>query len=128
MIHNTPEKTIHTLFPNQKLYTERKGVTQTRPPLPDDPTSPCRTDKTLICRPIGTDTIDSRKTIHWEIVQRGPDHREISQAHLWIDPRLGIAIRERYADGLQVELANIQEGTQPVELFQIPKDYQKQTP
>ncbi|WP_420903556.1 hypothetical protein [Candidatus Magnetaquiglobus chichijimensis] len=128
MIHLAKEKTLWILLPKQKTYSERKGVSQNRPPLPDDPDGPCRRDKSLICRQVGTEKIDSRQTIHWEISQRGPDQREIPQAHLWIDPRLGIAIREQYMDGLQVELSNIQEGTQPVELFQIPKDYQKQAP
>ncbi|MBF0416634.1 MAG: hypothetical protein HQL86_00075 [Magnetococcales bacterium] len=128
MIYPAIEKTTWILAPDQKIYSERKGISPSRPFLPDDPNSPCRRDKSLICRAIGTEKIDSRQTIHWEIAQRGPDHLEIPQAHLWIDTRLGIAIRERYADGLQVELSNIQEGPQPVELFQIPKDYQKQAP
>ncbi|MBF0190495.1 MAG: hypothetical protein HQL99_05015 [Magnetococcales bacterium] len=125
MIHHTARKTVWTLIPSQKSYTERTGVESARPPLPDEPNSPCRHDKNLICRQTGTETIDGRRTLRWEIGTRGSDHRETLQAHLWIDPRLGMAIRERYADGLSVELSNIQEGPQPPELFTVPENFQK---
>ncbi|MBF0271651.1 MAG: hypothetical protein HQL98_06290 [Magnetococcales bacterium] len=125
MIHHTARKTVWTLIPSQKSYTERTGVEPARPPLPDEANSPCRHDKSLICRQVGMENLEGRRTLHWEIRMRGPDNRESLQAHLWIDPRLGMAIREQYADGLSVELSHIQEGPQPSELFVIPENFQK---
>ncbi|MBF0341789.1 MAG: hypothetical protein HQL95_12640 [Magnetococcales bacterium] len=128
MIHNTARKTVWMVQPAKKSYTERTGVEQKRPALPDETGSPCRMDKNVLCRQVGTEQIEGRRVVHWEIAQRGPDNREIPQAHLWVDPRLKMAIRERYADGMQVELTSIQEGPQPAELFVVPVDFQKITP
>ncbi|MBF0628065.1 MAG: hypothetical protein HQL91_07575 [Magnetococcales bacterium] len=127
-IHHPHRKLVHILIPSQKIYSEQTGIEESFPPLPDDPQSPCRTDKKMICRQVGNEMIDGRRTFHWEIATRGADNRESFQAHLWIDPRLKMAIRERYADGLTVELNNIQEAPQSLELFVVPQDFQKVTP
>ncbi|MBF0614421.1 MAG: hypothetical protein G8237_05800 [Magnetococcales bacterium] len=128
LIHHTTRKTVWILNPSQKNYLERPTTDAGRPPLPDDPNSPCRRDKQILCRQIGPETVENRQTIHWEILTRTADHREHSQTHLWIDPRLRFALREHHADGLIVELTQIQEGVQPAELFQIPQDFQKIAP
>ncbi|MBF0127505.1 MAG: hypothetical protein HQM02_09875 [Magnetococcales bacterium] len=125
LLHKPEQKKVLTLFPAQKNYMENEvGVTLSRPPLPDEPDSPCRTNKAFKCRQVGQEKVNGRAVIHWEIVIQGQD-REVPHAHLWIDPRLLIAIRELYPDGLSVELSNIQEGTQASQLFSVPGDYEK---
>ncbi|MEO5334709.1 MAG: DUF4412 domain-containing protein [Magnetococcus sp. YQC-5] len=127
LIHKPTRKTIWTVFPNEKSYMERTGIAISRPPLPDEAESPCRTNKGFMCRQVGTETLLGRSVMHWEIVIKGPE-RDVPHAHLWVDTRLQIAIREHYADGLVVELTNIQEGPQPATLFAIPTEYQKVAP
>lgn len=123
-IHKLAQKTIWTLFMAEKTYTELIDVALSRPPLPDEPESPCRTNQELICTLLGPATLNGRSVMHWEITTKGPQGNT-PYAHLWIDQRLKIAIREQYADGLIEELGNIKEGDQPAHLFDIPKDFKK---
>ncbi|MBF0296224.1 MAG: hypothetical protein HQL96_13630 [Magnetococcales bacterium] len=128
LLHRPERKSVATLFPDQKSYMENVvSVALSRPPLPDEPESPCRSGKAFVCRQVAREMLNGRAVIHWEIVMKGPD-REFPHAHLWVDPRLRIAIRESYADGLTVELTNIQEGEQPASLFTIPEEYRKMAP
>ncbi|MBF0180141.1 MAG: hypothetical protein HQM03_08965 [Magnetococcales bacterium] len=128
LLHRPERKTVATLFPDQKSYMENEvPVALSRPPLPDDLESPCRSGKALVCRPVAKETVNGRAVIHWELVLKNSD-RELPHAHLWVDPRLRIAIRESYADGLTVELTNIQEGEPSASLFTIPDEYRKMAP
>jgi hypothetical protein len=47
---------------------------------------------------------------------------------IWIDPRIDFVVRLEADDGSTVEVANIQEGPQPAQLFEIPAGYVKFDP
>ncbi|MBF0583817.1 MAG: hypothetical protein HQL80_06215 [Magnetococcales bacterium] len=124
MIFKPASKLVWTVFPQQRTYMERTGLALEWPPLPEDENSPCR-DKKFSCKKVGVETVSGRSTLHWSIQLVGEKGKESSYAHLWVDPRLNVAIRESYADGLTVEMRRIQEGAQPASLFELPAGYQQ---
>ena len=123
MIYNPSQKTVWTVFPEQKTYMEQIGIPMDRPPLPDEPNSPCQS-KLFLCKPGQQQVIHGRHTIRWTLLRR--DKKGVQPyAQLWIDSRLKIAIREQYADGLTIEMVKIQEQPQPDQLFRLPDGYRK---
>ncbi|MBF0176617.1 MAG: hypothetical protein HQL63_07200 [Magnetococcales bacterium] len=124
VIYRSDVQEVWILFPERKVYLKQPGPGGVRPPLPDEPASPCRTDKAFSCRRLGPERIQGRDTQHWEIGFTHPEGgRETTQ--LWVDTRLEIAIREVYHDGGSVQLTEINEGAQSQDLFKIPEDYQQ---
>ena len=123
MIFRPDSKIVWTLFPEQRMYMERIGLSLERPPLPEEDNSPCR-NKNFVCKKNGWQTIDNRPVVHWTIDLLGPKGKTF-YAQLWVDPKLNIAIRESYADGLIVEMHNIHEKPQADSLFELPQGYQK---
>lgn len=125
MIFKPHDNRVWTLFPTQKLYMERTGLSMEWPPLPEDANSPCH-HKKFRCQKTGWQQIDGRHVIHWriDIVDK---KGKLPYAQLWVDPRLNVAIREVYADGLTVEMQHIQEAPQKSTLFTLPNGYQKVT-
>ncbi|MBF0283771.1 MAG: hypothetical protein HQL51_04865 [Magnetococcales bacterium] len=133
------------VIPNHRAYFEQEGVEVKRPPLPDEAESPCRTQKGYACRNLGPATLGGRSVVRWEVsvsepaagVQGQPSPppgQAPGQAQggtstrrwqLWVDPRLKIAIREEYGDGLTVELLNIREEPQSPALFEIPAGFRR---
>ena len=131
MIFRPAKKLVWTLFPDQKTFFERKNYLLERPPLPDEPGSPCR-NPAFYCEKVGDEWIDGRPVVHWRVVLRGAlgdkqrgNQGGTSHADLWIDPRLKLAITEKYADGLTVEMQQIREGVQEPFLFQVPEGFHK---
>lgn len=123
MIFKPNQKIVWTLFPKQRMYMERAGLSLEWPPLPEDKNSPCRS-KNFVCQKTGAQKIGNRSVIHWKIeiiTAKG----KTFYAQLWVDPRLNIAIREVYADGLTVEMRNIREAPQEARLFELPAGYQR---
>ncbi len=123
MIFKPDSKRVWTVFPKQQAYMERAGLSLEWPPLPEDENSPCR-NKKFRCKKMGNANFDNRSTVHWS-VDFVDEKGESPYAQLWVDPRLNIAIRETYADGLTVEMHHIREGSQPAHLFELPSGYQK---
>ena len=72
------------------------------------------------CRKVGSDTVNGRSAIEYE--GTSADGKK-SQA--WIDARSRYLIKVTSADGGGMELRNLQEGSQPASLFEIPSGYQK---
>jgi len=71
------------------------------------------------CHKIGSDTVNGRSTIKYEATNAGGD-----KGTFWIDPKLRFPVKwQGKNDG--GELRNIQEGTQPASLFEIPAGYTK---
>ncbi|MBF0154101.1 MAG: DUF4412 domain-containing protein [Magnetococcales bacterium] len=124
VIFHTETNEVWILFPDRKAYLKQQGSRSSRPPLPDEAASPCQTDKNFSCRRVGNERINNRDTQHWHITYNNPQGAQES-THLWIDPRLQIAIKEQYHDGGLVQLTDIREETQNSELFKIPGDYQQ---
>lgn len=127
MIFRPDLEKVFTLFPEQKVYAEKSGLALGRPPLPDEAESPCRSIKTFDCKQVGQEKMQNRDTTVWVIAERLPQGLR-PYAKLWVDPRLKIAIREEYADGLAVELRNLVEAEQSAGLFAIPEKFRKMDP
>lgn len=125
MIFKPDKKIVWTLFPKQKMYMERAGLFLEWPPLPEDENSPCRSTS-FLCKKTGMKRIHGRSVIHWRIDLVGKK-KNTFYAQLWVDPRLNIAIRETYADGLTVEMRQIREAPQAASLFELPEGYEKVT-
>ncbi|MEO5362205.1 MAG: DUF4412 domain-containing protein [Magnetococcus sp. DMHC-8] len=125
MIFKPASKVVWTIFPKQQTYMERVGLALEWPPLPEDEHSPCR-NKKFHCKKLGLKTVNDRSVMHWTISMVG-DKGESPYAQLWVDPRLNIAIRETYADGLTVEMHRIREGAQSAQLFELPAGFTKVT-
>lgn len=125
MIFKPEQKIVWTLFPKQKMYMERVGLSLEWPPLPEDKNSPCKNEK-FRCQKVGWKKINNRSVIHWKIDLMGV-HGKSFYAQLWVDPRLNVAIRETYADGLTVEMHQIHEAPQAASLFELPEGYRKVT-
>jgi hypothetical protein len=74
-------------------------------------------------RMIGKETVNGRETEKWEFTQQR--NQKTSRSVQWYDPKLKLAVREELPGGYIRELKNIQEGAQPVSLFELPQGYSK---
>ncbi|MBF0195977.1 MAG: hypothetical protein HQL71_15570 [Magnetococcales bacterium] len=123
-IFRPKKKIVWTLFPEQKLYEERLNLVVNRPPLPMEPNSPCKIDKGVVCQLLGNVVFNKRNVEHWLISRRTPK-RLTPIVQLWIDRELKVAVREKFLDGMTIELQNLQEKAQKIKLFVVPSDYKK---
>jgi hypothetical protein len=71
------------------------------------------------CRKVGSDTVNGRSTIKYEATNANGE-----TSYFWIDPKLRFPVKWQGKNG-SWELRNIQEGTQPVSLFEVPAGYTK---
>ncbi len=71
------------------------------------------------CHKVGSDTVNGRSTVKYEGTSAGGDTNTF-----WIDPKLRFPVKwqSKNSGG---ELRNIQEGSQPASLFEIPAGYTK---
>ena len=71
------------------------------------------------CHKVGSDTVNGRSAVKYEGTNAGGE-----SSTFWIDPKLRFPIKwqGRNTSG---ELRNIQEGSQPSTLFEVPADYKK---
>ena len=74
-------------------------------------------------RMVGSETVNGRAAEKWESTAREGD--QVQTSHFWYDPELNLRVREEFPGGGARELANIQVGPQPANLFQVPADYQR---
>jgi hypothetical protein len=123
--------------PAQRVFMDAKQSSElTQLLVPVDQDDPCRqwqamaqiagvTDQGAAwrCERIGDEAIAGRRTIKY----RGISPRE-DRYLIWIDPRIDFVVRLEADDGSTVEVANIQEGPQPPQLFEIPAGYVKFDP
>lgn len=72
------------------------------------------------CHKVGNETVNGRNTVKYE----GTNSKgEVGYA--WIDPKLQFPVKWQGKNGDVGELRNIQEGSQPASLFEIPSSYKK---
>ena len=71
------------------------------------------------CRKIGNETVNGRSTVKYEGTNAKGETGDV-----WLDPKLRFPVKWEGKNG-SWELRNIQEGTQPASLFEIPADYKK---
>jgi len=71
------------------------------------------------CHKVGSDTVNGRSTVKYETTNASGD-----VSHFWLDPKLRFPVKweGKNSGG---ELRNIQEGTQPASLFEIPAGFVK---
>jgi hypothetical protein len=71
------------------------------------------------CHKVGNETVGGRSTVKYEATNA---NGEVS--HFWIDPKLRFPVKwqSKSSDG---EMRNIQEGTQPSSLFEVPAGFTK---
>ena len=72
------------------------------------------------CTKIGSDTVNGRSTVEYEGVSNKGE-----KSHIWVDTKLHCVIKTDGGTGGGIELRNIQEGSQPASLFEIPAGYTK---
>ncbi|MBF0444176.1 MAG: hypothetical protein HQL68_01200 [Magnetococcales bacterium] len=123
-IFRPKKKVVWTLLPAQKLYEERLGMVVERPPLPMEPNSPCKIDKGIVCQLLGNVMFNKREVEHW-LISRRTSKQLTPLVQLWIDKNLKVALREKFLDGMTIELQNLEEKAQKIKLFVVPKDYKK---
>ena len=71
------------------------------------------------CTRIGSDTVNGRDTVKYEGVSKKGE-----KTHVWVDAKLHCVIKTDGNNG-GFELKNIQEGSQPAALFEVPSGYTK---
>jgi len=71
------------------------------------------------CHKVGSETVNGRSTVKYEGTNANGD-----VSHFWLDPKLRFPVKweGKNSGG---ELRNIQEGTQPASLFEIPAGFTK---
>ena len=71
------------------------------------------------CHKVGSETVNGRSTVKYE----GTNAKGESGT-IWLDPKLRFPVKWQGKSGAG-ELRNIQEGSQPASLFEVPSDYKK---
>ena len=71
------------------------------------------------CTKIGSDTLNGRDAVKYEGVSSKGE-----KSHIWVDSKLHCVVKTDGGAG-GFELRNIQEGSQPASLFEIPSGYTK---
>ena len=69
------------------------------------------------CTKMGSDTLNGRNTVKYEGVSKKGE-----KMHVWVDTKLHVVMK---TDEGGFELRNIQEGSQPASLFEVPAGYTK---
>ncbi len=72
------------------------------------------------CHKVGSETVNGRSTVKYEGTNSKGETGDV-----WIDPKLRFPVKWQGKDNSSGELRNIQEGSQPASLFEIPAGYKK---
>jgi hypothetical protein len=72
------------------------------------------------CTKVGGDSLHGRSAVKYEGVSA-----QGSKEYYWVDTKLHCVIKTEGGTGGGIELTNIQEGSQPSNLFEVPAGYQK---
>jgi hypothetical protein len=127
MIFDAASQVGYMLMPAQKMYMEvhadRPGMGPQMPKAkPMDPTNPCAAEADMTCTKVGKETVNGRSTERWEITSKKDSGNSYTA---WIDDKLHFPIKTASSAGDSMELTNIQEGSQPATLFEVPPDFKK---
>lgn len=71
------------------------------------------------CHKVGSDTVNGRSTVKYE-----GTNAKGETGTVWVDPKLRFPVKWENKNG-SGELRNIQEGSQPASLFEVPSGYTK---
>lgn len=70
------------------------------------------------CTRVGGDTVNGRPAVKYEGVSSNGEKSQI-----WVDTKLHCVVKTEDSSGGGIELRNIQEGSQPAGLFEVPPGY-----
>jgi len=76
-------------------------------------------NKSGSCRKVGGETVNGRSTVKYEVANAKGD-----AGNVWLDPKLRFPVKWE-GKNASWELRNIQEGSQPASLFEVPAGYTK---
>jgi hypothetical protein len=121
MLVNTGDHTAVVLYPGQKTY-QKIGSRPSQYFRSADVERACTdwqeaADKQLKCEKVGEEMVGDRKTHKYK-----NSLADGSAEYVWIDSKLSYVIKWDLGEAA-AELHNIKEGTQPADLFEIPKGY-----
>ncbi len=127
IVSDLKQQTGFMIFPEDKMYTMlQPGRISPSMPffLPMDPENACgaweiAVNKPRTCRKVGDETVNGRAAVKYDGTARNGD-----TGSAWVDRELRFVIKWEGKAGA-AELRNIQEGQQPVTLFEIPKGYER---
>jgi hypothetical protein len=135
MIWDIGHQTRYLLMADRRMYMDYSPIMGSKLPVtlywhPSDINNACpewhklaeqmkHTEKWGTCRKVGSDTVNGRSTIKYE-----GSSTDGKTGDVWIDSKLRYVTKYEDKDG-GMELRNIQEGSQPANLFEIPAGYQK---
>ena len=123
-IFDSQAQTGWVLMPQQKMYMELKQQNELAQLAKQAPSgNPCDNIPGSTCRQAGEENVNGRNTVKWEIaMNQGGRQSTITQ---WFDPSIGFVVRQQTSDGMAFDVTNIQPGSQPASLFELPPDYKK---
>jgi hypothetical protein len=129
-IMNLASQTVTILMPQQHMYMEMPAQAQEQRQMfsffkTSDVENACgdwlklASNKGGTCHKVGSETINGRNTVEYE-----GTNAKSEVSHVWLDPKLRFPVKwQGKGDG--GELRNIQEGSQPASLFEIPAGFTK---
>lgn len=132
VIVNLSTHMAHALMPDRKMYMEfpeeqTPGTHRLSRELfrPSDAGNACAEWLKLpanqggSCKNLGNETVNGRSTVKYE-----GTNAKGETGYAWVDKKIGFPVKWQGKDH-SWELQNIQEGSQPSKLFEVPGDYQK---
>ena len=130
VIFNLATQTSIVLIPQQHMYMEMPASSMSQRGMysffrTGDVENACTDWQKLshnqggTCHKVGNDTVNGRSTVKYEGTNGSGD---VSQ--VWLDPKLRFPVKWQGKDS-SGELHNIQEGSQPASLFEVPTGYTK---
>ncbi|HXZ80401.1 MAG TPA: DUF4412 domain-containing protein [Terriglobales bacterium] len=129
MITDAAAKTAYMIMPQQKMYIEynmrdaqRQGAIDWSQMKHFDPNNPCATSEDYTCKKVGSESVNGRSCDKWLFTSKTEPSKTTTA---WIDQKLHFPVRSETSNGVEWNLANIQEGSQDASLFQVPAGYRK---
>lgn len=109
LISNRKTGTDYLLLPAEKRYMERTvapgapGAAAATPPAPTPDTDPCAGVPGLSCKRIGTEAVNGREAVKWELTMT--DRGQTLTATQWLDvQRPGMPLKQVMPNGQTMEL------------------------
>ena len=129
-IMNLSNQSMLILMPQQHMYMEMPAEAQEQRQMfsffkTSDVENACSdwlklaNNKGGTCHKLGRETVNGRNTVKYEGTNTKGESSQV-----WLDPKLRFPVKWQGASG-GGELRNIQEGSQPPSLFEVPSGYTK---
>jgi hypothetical protein len=125
MIVDGDSNMAYILMPDAQMYMEfladaKNPMLQRMPNVQDFKNDPCAGRQDVLCKKVGTETVNGRSCDKWESTDKTGNKET-----LWIDQKLHFPIKSQTAGGMTTEFTNIKEGAQDPALFKVPAGYRK---